>query len=217
MRTVDELLRLPSPAPKPQSLAFDGETLWMGSRETQRIYAIAPHAWTAREETAMSDVPWGIAIVGDELFVISGDAGISDRVVTPYVPGRGFDTSRRFVAPEGTGSQLGWDGDLLYISQWYNRKIVAVDGGGKPLRTIDAPHGICGQVVVDGCFYLVTTDDEENGEYWLTRIDARGDAPRADDLAVVPFPARALTFDGERFWTNHREANEIVAFARPDA
>ncbi len=216
MRTIDELLRLPSPAPRPQSLAFDGDTLWMGSRETRRIYAIDPHAWTARVETTMDDVPWGIAVAGDELFVIHGDDGVTDRVVTPYVPGRGFDERRGFVAPDGTGSQLGWDGDLLYVSQWYNRKIVAVDGAGAPLRTIDVPHGICGQVIVHGQIYLMTTDDEETGPYWLTRVDARGETPRIDDVAVVPFPARALAFDGERFWTNHREAHEIVAFANPD-
>ena len=32
------------------------------------------------------------------------------------------------------------------------------------------------------------------------------------DLARIPFAARALAYDGARFWTNHREANEIVAF-----
>jgi hypothetical protein len=79
---------------------------------------------------------------------------------------------------------------------------------------IDVPHGICGQVVVEGCFYLITTDDETEGEYWLTRVDARGDSPLIEDLARIGFAARALAFDGERFWTNHREKHEIVAFAR---
>jgi hypothetical protein len=48
-------------------------------------------------------------------------------------------------------------------------------------------------------------------------VDARGATPRIDDIARIPFSARSLAFDGERFWTNHREANETVAFARPDA
>jgi hypothetical protein len=26
-----------------------------------------------------------------------------------------------------------------------------------------------------------------------------------------------LAFDGEQFWTNHRDANQVVAFARPDS
>ena len=37
---IKELLRLPSPAPLPLGLALDGDTLWMESRETQRLYAI---------------------------------------------------------------------------------------------------------------------------------------------------------------------------------
>lgn len=215
MENITELLRLPSPAPKPQSLAFDGTTLWMGSRETQRIYAIDTATWAARDETEVPGVPWGMTVAGDELFVIYGQGADDDRVVQPYIPGRGFEGTP-VRAPDGTGSQLGWDGDVLYISQWYNKRILGVDATGAVLSSIDVPHGICGQVVSDGCFYLVTTDDEERGPYWLTRVDARGGKTAlCEDLAIVPFAARALAFDGQRFWTNHREANEIVAFARP--
>ena len=46
MITIRELQRLASPAPKPQSLAWDGATLWMGSRETKIIHAINPATWT---------------------------------------------------------------------------------------------------------------------------------------------------------------------------
>ncbi len=216
MEPITELLRLPSPAPKPQSLAFDGTILWMGSREMERIYAIDPVKWTAHDETDVPGVPWGMTVAGDELFVIYGVGAEDDRVVQRYIPGRGF-FGEAFRAPDGTGSQLGWDGDVLYISQWYNKRILGVDATGAVLSTIEVPHGICGQVVADGRFYLATVDDEANGPYWLTRVDARGATPVCEDLAVIPFPARALAFDGRRFWTNHREANEIVAFARPDA
>jgi hypothetical protein len=217
VENVTEILRLPSPAPKPQSLASDGTTLWIGSRETCRIYAIDRATWSARDEVEAPGVPWGMTVTGDELRVIYGEGPDDDRVVRRYVPGHEFTTTGGFRAPDGTGSQLGWDGDVLYISQWYNKRILGVDATGTVLSTAEVPHGICGQVVVQGRFYLVTTDDEENGPYWLTRVDARGDTPVCDDLAIIPFPARALTFDGEHFWTNHREADQIVAFTRPDA
>ena len=221
MNPVEELLRLPSPAPKPQSIAFDGETLWMGSRETRRIYAINRATWAAHDEAQCSGVPWGMTVLGDELRVIHGEGADDDRVIARFVPGRGFQKHGSFRAPDGTGSQLGWDGDVLYVSQWYNKRILGVDAQGAVLSTIAVPHGICGQVVVDGRFYLVTTDDEETGPYWLTRVDARGDAGVVEvvckDLAVIPFPARALAYDGAHFWTNHREADQIVAFARPAA
>ncbi len=66
---------------------------------------------------------------------------------------------------------------------------------------------------MDGNFYLVTTDDEASGEYFLTRVSANG-SDASEDLARIPFAARSLAFDGSRFWTNHREANQIVAFDR---
>jgi hypothetical protein len=49
----------------------------------------------------------------------------------------------------------------------------------------------------------------------MARLDPREETPRIEDLARVPFQCRSLAFDGESFWTNHREAHEIISFARP--
>jgi hypothetical protein len=217
VETVTELLRLPSPAPKPQALAFDGERLWMGSVATSRLYSIDPHTWVARDEVVVPGKPWGMTAVGDEFRVVTGEGEDDHRFVRRFIPGHGFKNDGSFPCPDDTGSQLSYDGDWLYLSQWYNRKILALDERGAVVREIAVPHGICGQTVVGGRFYLVTTDDEESGVYWLTRVDARGATPLCEDLALIPFHARALAFDGERFWTNHREADQTVAFARPDA
>jgi hypothetical protein len=71
---------------------------------------------------------------------------------------------------------------------------------------------VCGQCYADGAFYVLTTDDEETNDYFLSRVRVNGAAPEIEDLARVPFAARALAHDGTRFWTNHREHNQIVAF-----
>lgn len=215
MKTVDELLRLPSPAPKPQSLAFDGTTLWMGSRETKRIYAIEPNTWTVREDAAAPGTPWGMTVVGDELRVLCGEAPDDNRFIRRFVPGHGFKTSEAIPCPNDTGSQLGFDGDRLYVSQWYLGKLLSIDDRGDVGTTIDVPHGICGQVIVGGRFYLVTTDAERSDDYFVTRVDARDGDVKIEELARLGFSARALAYDGERFWTNHREADEIVAFKIP--
>ncbi len=212
MLDVEELLRLPSPAPKPQSLAFDGTMLWMGSLETRRIYRIDPRTWTAREEATAPGVPYGMTVVGDELRVLCGEGDEDHRRVRRLVPGHGFKSQDSIACPGDTGSQLGFDGDRLYVSQWYNHRILSLDERGEVGTTIDVPHGICGQVIVAGRFYLVTTDDEAGNEYFLTRVDARDGTPDVADLARIGFPARALAYDGERFWTNHRAADQIVAF-----
>lgn len=218
MDTVTELLRMPSPAPKPQALAFDGTRLWIGSRETSRLYSIDPLAWTARDEGTAPGVPWGMTVVGDEMRVICGEGADDVRIIRRFIPGHGFKNDGAFTAPDGgTGSHLSYDGDRLYVSQWYNKRIISLDERGNVGTTVDVPHQICGHTIVDGTFYCITTDDEDAGVYFLTRVDARNGATKAEDLAELRFDARGLAFDGERFWTNHREANQMVAFARPDA
>ena len=216
MKDIQELQRRPSPAPKPQSLAWDGKTLWMGSIETHRLYALNPANWTVGWETATPGKPWGMASVGTELRVICGETAEDNRVIRRCVPGQGFDPNFRLPCPDLTGAQLGWDGQRLTVSQWYPKKLLTLGADGKVERVIQVPHGICGQVVVDGCFYLVTTDAEETADYWLTRVDPRPTTPRIDDLARIPFQARALAFDGKNFWTSHRAQNQIVSFARPE-
>jgi hypothetical protein len=215
MDKIEELLRLPSPAPRPQALAFDGTYLWMGSLETHRLYAIDPRTWTVGDEAQAPGKPYGMTVVGDELRVLCSEGPDDNRIIRRFIPGHGFRTQDAIACPDDTGSQLGFDGDRLYVSQWYEKRILSIDDHGTVGTTIDVPRGICGQVVVEGRFYLITTDDESTDEYWLTRVDARGATPKIDDIARVGFKARALTYDGDRFWTNHRENDQVVAFARP--
>lgn len=212
MKTITEVMRMLSPAPRPQSLACDGDTLWMGSIETCRLYELdAPH-WTVRSETQAPGKPWGLTVMGDELRVLCGEGDDDTRIIRKFVPGHGFRTQGAIPCPDDTGSQLSFDGDRLYVSQWYNKRILSLDDDGHVGTTIETPHGVCGQVIFEGVFYVLGTDDEESDEYFLTRIDARNGSPKIDDLARVNFQARALAYDGQRFWSNHREKNEIVAF-----
>jgi hypothetical protein len=215
MDNIQELRRLASPAPKPQSLAWDGTTLWMGSRATKRIYALDPTSWSVGWVIEAPGTPYGMTVLGNELRVLCGDDD-DHRVIRRCVPAQGFDATFAIPCPDDTGSQLGYDGRRLHVSQWYAKKVLSLDADGNVARVIVSPHEICGQVIVDGIIYLVTTDDEETTDYWLTRVDPQPDQPKITDLVRIPFAARALAFDGKHFWTNHREQNEIVSFARPD-
>jgi len=216
MKDIRELQRLASPAPKPQSLAWDGSTLWMGSRETRRIYAINPKNWTVGWETAAPGTPWGMTAFNGELRVLCGETPDDNRIIRRCLPGKGFDTEFAISCPDDTGSQMGWDGRRLHVSQWYPKKLLTLGAEGQIERVIEIPHGICGQVWVDGFAYLVTTDDEDTTDYWLTKVDPRPAVAKIKDLVRIPFAARALAFDGDRFWTNHREQDQIVSFAQPE-
>ncbi len=216
LQDIVELQRIVAPTLRPQAIAFDGTSLWLGSLETDRLYAVAPKTWTVTDEASVPGKPYGMTVAGEELRVLLGQTDEDHRSIFRFIPGHGLRTSGAIPCPDDTGSHLSYDGHRLYVSQWYNKRIIALDDAGKAGTIIDVPHEICGHTIVGGCFYCVTTDDETSGIYFLTRVDARGSSPASVDLARIPFNARGLAFDGERFWTNDREIHQTVAFARPD-
>lgn len=216
LQEIVELRRIDAPTLRPQAIAFDGTYLWIGSIETQRLYAILPNTWNVVEEMAVPGKPWGMTVAGDELRVLLGQGSDDNRFIFRAVPGHGVKQSSAIPCPQDTGSHLSYDGDRLYVSQWYNQRIIALDDRGVAGTVVDVPHQICGHTIVNGCFYCITTDDENSGQYFLTRVDARGSSPTAVDIASIGFNARGLAYDGERFWTNDREIHQTVAFAKPD-
>jgi hypothetical protein len=213
MTAITELLRLDAPCPRPQALAFDGTALWIGSITTNRLYAVDPHSWSLRDEFDVPGKPWGMTVAGDEFRVVLGAPETDDRSIVRAIPGHGVHPDGAIPCPDDAGSHLAYDGDRLYLSQWYKQQIVALEDDGTVTSTITVPHQICGMVITGGRFYCLTTDDENAHQYFITRVDARHPAPEIVDIATLAFDARALAYDGERFWTNHREANQTVAFA----
>jgi hypothetical protein len=101
----------------------------------------------------------------------------------------------------------------VLLGQWYNKQLLLLGDDGGVIDVFDVPHEIAGLAMSGDDAYLLTTDDEENGEYWITRFDLKNRV--AQDVATVPFHARSLAFDGERFWTNDREGDRTVTFTLP--
>lgn len=212
---ITEVVRMAAPAPRPQAIAFDGTLLWLGSLERERLFALDPHHWSVRDEIPVPGKPWGMTVLGDELRVILGLTDEDHRVIHRVTPGHGAHQSGAIACPDDTGSHLSYDGRRLYVSQWYRKRIVAIDAAGRPGTVVELPHEICGHTIVGERFYCITTDDETSGEYFLTSVDARSAPIEVRDLALIRFDARGLAFDGRRFWTNHREAHQTVAFTAP--
>jgi hypothetical protein len=101
------------------------------------------------------------------------------------------------------------DGKLL-LGQWYRQKLHVLGDDGSVMRSYDAPHQVGGIAVVDGAAFVLGADEEANGAYYITRVDLTSGT--SSDIAVVPFRARGLAWDGKQFWSNHREADR--AFKR---
>jgi hypothetical protein len=212
LASIDELQRIPSPGPAPQALACDGSDIWVASAETHRLYGLRGNTGAVFEEAKAPGCPIGMVVTGDALRVVTSEHHDS-RYIRRYIVGHGFKTDS-LSCPDDAGSFLAYDGDNLFLSQRFNLRILQIDMWGEVQRTIAAPRQICGMVIVNACFFLMTTADrDEPDDYRLIRLDARKPEPQITELARVPFMARSLAWDGAKFWTSARTANEIVAFA----
>lgn len=215
LSTIIERGRFPSPAPSPQALAWDGGKLWMGSRDLRRIYAIDSTEWKVLEEKEPPGIPWAAVATNGSLCFTIGEDPNDDRYIRRFVPKAGFSETDRIACPEFTGSYLSYDGEHLYLSQWYKHRILELDANGNIIRVIDVGAEVSGHSFVDGMIYVLR-GTEQNGESWtIARLDPREKKPEVKEIAVVPFACRSLTFDGANFWSNHRAANEIVSFTLP--
>jgi hypothetical protein len=217
LSAILEQRRLPSPAVAPQALAWDGKrgVLWMGSRDLRRVYAIEPAEWKVAEDVEAPGIPWAAVSTNGSIRFTIGEGMSDDRYLRSFVPDAGFSETERIACPEFTGSYLSYDGGNTYLSQWYKHRILKLDAKGNILRVIDIGAEISGHTFVDGMIYVLR-GTEQNGESWtIARLDLSEETPEIKDLATVPFACRSLTFDGESFWSNHRAANEIIAFSLP--
>jgi hypothetical protein len=213
--TIIEGGRFPSPAPAPQALAWDGNKLWMGSRDLRRIYVIDRKTWEVFDEKEPPGIPWAAVATNRTLRFTIGEGPNDDRYIRRFVPDVGFSEADKIACPEFTGSYLSYDGENLYLSQWYKHRILKLDANGNIVRVIDVDAEVSGQAFVDGMIYVLR-GTEQNGESWtIARLNPREEKPEVKDIAIVPFACRSLTFDGTNFWSNHRASNEIVSFALP--
>jgi hypothetical protein len=212
MKNVSERSRRASPAGRPQPLAFNGSTLWMGSWDTDRLYAIDPQTWSVTDEVVAPGKPYGIAVTGTEMRVVVSIGEDDDRYLFRFVPGKGFDESSKTACPDFTGSHLASDGTTLYMAQMGLRRIVTLDDAGAIVREIALPTRIGGMGFGPGGFYVISADEEfEN--LALATFDVTSNDPKLAPIAGIAFDgARSIAYDGSGWWTSDREVSEIVSF-----
>jgi hypothetical protein len=233
--SIREKKRLRSPTVTPQALASDGKQLWMSSRDLGTFYRIDPAKWRAVEELDPPGIIWAAVVTNGDLHLTIGKGTNDDRFVYRYDRKIGF--TKEFACPDFTGSYLSHDGDNLFLSQWYEQRILKLDKSGNIVGKIDIGAEICGHTFADGMLFVLRgTENVPRPEYasgpptppqftsgakpgqeqwWIARLDPRKEKPQVEDVAKVPFAARSLTFDGENFWSNHRAANETICFSLP--
>src|ERR1043166_7631327 len=109
MTQVIEKRRISSPAITPQALAWGNrnKTLWMGSRDLRRIYAINSENGLVFKEEEVPGIPWAAVALNGELRFTIGEGADDDRYIYRYTLETGF--SKMFACPDFTGSYLSFD------------------------------------------------------------------------------------------------------------
>lgn len=211
--TIKERKRFRSPTVTPQALAWDGKQLWMSSRDLGFFYKIDIEQPKILDEKDPPGIVWAAVFTDDGWRLTIGKGLNDDRYVYRYDGNGRFE--KLFACPDLTGSYLSFDGENLYLSQWYEKRILKYDAKGGVIRKIDIGAEICGHTFVDGTIYVLRGQEKPNEDWRIARLDPREETPEVKDLAIVPFACRSLTFDGEYFWTNYRAANETISFSLP--
>ncbi|MFN2474939.1 MAG: hypothetical protein ABR526_01170 [Chthoniobacterales bacterium] len=219
MKQVSNVERRTALAETPQALAWDGTRLWLSSRDLGTLYQVDVEQWKTAAEIDPPGHVWAGALTTDGWRFTIGKGLNDDRYIYRYRAGEGF--TKLFACPEMAGSYLSFDGEHLYLSRWYKGQIHQLNDAGETLRLIDIGAEICGQTFANGTLYVLrgreNADVPGKAEEWrIARVDVREEIPTVDDLATIPFAARSLAFDGRKFWSNHRAANEIVSFTLPE-
>ena len=203
-----------APTITPQALAWDGRALWLSSRDLGTLQKIDVERWLATEEVDPPGIVWAAVATNGAMHLTIGKGLNDDRYVYRYDSKNGF--KKVFTCPDFTGSYLSYDTGHLYLSQWYEKRILKYDDKGNIVRTIEVGAEICGHTFVDGMIFVLRGMEKPNEDWTIARLDPREDAPEVEDLAILPFSSRSLTYDGKFFWSNHRAANEIIAFSLPE-
>ena len=174
---IIEKRRLASPATTPQALAWDSrnKTLWMGSRDLRRIYAIDPENGTVLKQQEAPGIPWAAVALNGELRFNIGEGAEDDRYIYRYTPESGF--SKMFACPEFTGSYLSFDGKNLYMSQWYKKRVLKFDDKGNVIREINVGAEICGHTFANGSLYVLRGQEQPNEDWRIARVNPQEDSP----------------------------------------
>ena len=216
MNELRDIERRPALTQTPQALAWDGEMLWLSSRDLGTLYKVDVAQWKIVAEIDPPGTVWAGVRTNDGWRFTVGKGLNDDRYVYRYTEDEGF--TKLFACPDFTGSYLSFDGTRLYLSLWYKGQIHQLDDSGRILRTLEIGAEICGHTFVDGKLYVLRGRENKDvpgqAEQWrIARLDVREQTPELEDLAAIPFASRSLAFDGGKFWSNHRAANEIVSFS----
>ena len=207
------LTRYPSPVQGPQGLAWDGDSMWLTSAANGHLYALDPKL-SIRDEYVPPHEALGITHTGSDFRLVLAptieepDLERDLRYVYSFAPDAGFAAC--FPCPDFSGSFLAYADGTLYLSQAWDKKLIALDEAGVSVREVQLERRPVGMTIVDRTFYLATVNEDwEDGR--LQRLVIGASAASVETLQSFSFKPRSVAYDGERFWIADRNNHSIVS------
>ncbi|MGH8100887.1 MAG: hypothetical protein ACREIW_06295, partial [Chthoniobacterales bacterium] len=101
MQEIRNIRRRASMVVTPQALAWDGNSLWLSSRDLGTLYKVDPKQWKIVEELDPPGIVWAGVFTNDGWRFTLGKGLNDDRYVYRYTATEGF--KKLFACPDFTG------------------------------------------------------------------------------------------------------------------
>jgi hypothetical protein len=201
---------LPKPARNVVGLAWDGTALWAGDWETCTLFRLTADGAIGAQFAAPGRMV-GMTFVDGTLFAVIGDRETDDRSIHRFNQSSGTWDAGALRCPDDTGSQLSWDGERLWLSQRYNKRVLRLSLQGSIEHEIEVPAEVTG-IHWSGTA-LWTNLRFEKGASDITRFAHAGAA--AERLERYPSSFVSLAFDGSGFWMSDLRGPTIIKASPP--
>jgi len=201
---------LAKPAPNIIGLAWDGTALWAGDWETCTLFRLDADGAVAARFPAPGRMV-GMTFVDGTLISVIGDPETDDRSIHRFNSSSGSWDAGAIRCPDDTGSQLSWDGERLWLSQRYNKRVLRLTPDGSIEHEIKLPAEVTG-IHWSGPV-LWANMRFEKGASDVTRFAHEGASPERLERYASSFVS--LAFDGSGFWMSDLRGPTIIKVLPP--
>jgi len=181
-------------------LVYDGESLWVSSNFSDRIYNLSLEGKIIKEFEAPAGYPFGLAFDGQNLWLADG----SDRI---FKMDREGDVLCQFTVPTDYPGGLTWENDRLWLSEYEHMFGISQLFGMDPYASCSAGFAVITDtfdtaeegsrgLAWDGEYLLVVVKKDLYPEaHELYKIKTSGEVIQSYDIPVK-FP-QDIAWDGE--------------------
>lgn len=194
-------------------LVHDGESLWISSNFTDRIYNLSLDGKLLKEFEAPAGYPFGLAFDGQDLWLADG----SDRIFKMDQEG---DVLCQFTVPTDYPGGLTWENDKLWLSEHEHMSGISQLFGIDPSAscsagfavitdTFDTPEGGGKGLAWDGEYLLVVVKNDLYPEaHELYKIKTSGEVIQSYDIPVKS--PHDIAWDGEAVWMLNYGPKDLI-------